>query len=171
MNYDRLLQLGGIDREVPPIPGYITKDELKKDIDDINSKIPEGASAENKLATEQYVNETSATDSATFRGSFNLVTDLSLSVSATQAQIATALASAISNVDNNDYCYVQVPVADDKPTEIDKTERYKFNGTSWAFEFNLTTVLDVKGAISDVIDTMTMDETEGDITIQYDNGR
>lgn len=60
MNYDRLLQLGGIDREVPPIPGYISKEELKEDIDGINGKIPEEASTENQLADKEYVDEESA---------------------------------------------------------------------------------------------------------------
>ena len=32
MNYDRLLQLGGIDREVPPIPPYISKEGLQQEI-------------------------------------------------------------------------------------------------------------------------------------------
>ena len=35
MNYDRLLQLGGIDREVPPIPRYISKQDLQNQIDDL----------------------------------------------------------------------------------------------------------------------------------------
>ena len=39
MNYDRLLQLGGIDRVVPPIPGYITKEQLQGEIDDINKRL------------------------------------------------------------------------------------------------------------------------------------
>ena len=42
MNYDRLLQLGGIDREVPPIPQYISKEELKKWQDDQEKEIPDG---------------------------------------------------------------------------------------------------------------------------------
>jgi hypothetical protein len=42
MNYDRLLQLGGIDREVPPIPGYITKEELQKEIDAKQDKLVSG---------------------------------------------------------------------------------------------------------------------------------
>lgn len=41
MNYDRLLQLGGIDREVPPIPQYISKEELKKWQDDQEKEIPD----------------------------------------------------------------------------------------------------------------------------------
>lgn len=171
MNYDRLLQLGGIDREVPPIPGYITKEELKDGIDDINSKIPEEASDTNKLTDNQYVNEKVATDSATFRGTYNLVSDLSLSVSATRAQIAAALSTTISTADNNDYSYVQTPVDDTHPTEIADVDRYKFNGTAWAFEFSLTSIMDVKQAIADVINTMTMDEQAGDITVTYDNGQ
>ena len=167
MNYDRLLQLGGIDREVPPIPGYITKEELKRDIENINSKIPAEASADNQLATTNML----ATDSATHRGTYNLVSDLQLTVAATQAQIATALASAIATADNNDYCYVQIPVADATPTKIADVDRYKFNGTTWAFEFSLTDVMDVKEAISDVIDTMIMDENDGDVTVTYDNGQ
>ena len=42
MNYDRLLQLGGIDREVPPIPPYIAKEELKQWQDDQEKEIPDG---------------------------------------------------------------------------------------------------------------------------------
>ena len=42
MRYDRLLQLGGIDREVPPIPQYISKEELKEWQDDQEKEIPDG---------------------------------------------------------------------------------------------------------------------------------
>lgn len=35
MNYDRLLQLGGIDRDVPPIPQYISKQDLQNQIDNL----------------------------------------------------------------------------------------------------------------------------------------
>lgn len=57
MNYDRLLQLGGIDREVPPIPGYITKEQLQGEIDGIKALIPEEASEENQLADKKYVDD------------------------------------------------------------------------------------------------------------------
>ena len=107
------------------------------DIDAINAKIPADASSQNKLASEQYVNSSVATNTATFKGSYNLVSDLSLSTSATREQIATALAGAISQADNNDYCFVQIPTADATPTEIARVERYKFNGTAWAFEYAL----------------------------------
>ena len=137
MNYDRLLQLGGIDREVPPIPGYITKEQLQGEIDGINTLIPDEASDENQLADKAYVNTKVSTDSATFRGTYNLVNDLSLTTSATREQVAAALGTAISTADNNDFCYVEVPTDDTRPTEISHTDRYKFNGTAWSFEYQL----------------------------------
>ena len=155
MNYDRLLQLGGIDREVPPIPGYITKEELKDGIDDINTKIPEEASEENQLADKNYVNEQVSTYSATFRSTYNLVSDLQLGVSATRAQIEAALPSVISTADNNDFCNVQVPVSDDNPTKIDHTERYKYNGTAWSYEFDIADPSSIPTALSELSDDST----------------
>ena len=107
------------------------------DIDAIEAKIPADASTQNKLASEQYVNSSVATNTATFKGAYNLVSDLSLSTAATREQIATALAGAISQADNNDYCFVQIPTSDSTPTEIASVERYKFNDTAWAFEYTL----------------------------------
>ena len=107
------------------------------DIDAIEEKIPAAASDENQLADKQFVNSSIATNTATYRGSFNLVTDLSLTIDATRAQIATALASAIVTADNNDYAFVQVPTATATPTIIQSVDRYKFDGTDWAFEYSL----------------------------------
>ena len=99
--------------------------------------IPPQASADNKLADKAFVNSSIATATATYRGNYNLVSDLELTVSATEQQIAAALATAISTADNNDYCYVAVPTADDTPTEIARIDRYKHNGTAWALEYTL----------------------------------
>ena len=107
------------------------------DIDAIEAKIPAAASSQNKLATEQYVNSSVATNTATYRGSYNLVSDLSLTTAASEEQIATALAGEIDTADNNDYCFVQIPVADATPTVIARVDRYKFDGTAWGFEFSL----------------------------------
>jgi hypothetical protein len=85
------------------------------------------------------MNSSISTATATFRGTFNLVSDLSLDLTATHAQIATALAGAIATADNNDYAFVQVPTAVGTPTEIASTDRYKFNGTAWAYEYTLNT--------------------------------
>ena len=107
------------------------------DIDAIEEKIPSGASSQNQLADKAFVNSSIATATATYRGSKNQVSDLSLSVSATHAQVEAALAAAITGADNNDYCFVQVPVADATPQEIARVDRYKFDGTNWAFEYSL----------------------------------
>ena len=107
------------------------------DIDAIEAKIPAAASSQNKLATEQYVNSSVATNTATFKGAYNLVTDLSLTTAATREQIAAALAGAISQADNNDYAFVQIPDSASTPTVIAKIERYKHNGSGWVYEYDL----------------------------------
>ena len=107
------------------------------DIDAIEEKIPNGASAHNKLATEEYVDDSVATNTATFRGTYNLVSDLHLAIDATQQQIATMLGATIDTADNNDYCFVQIPTSAETPTQIARIDRYKFNGTAWAFEYAL----------------------------------
>ena len=37
--YSRLLQLGGIEREITPVPGYISKEQLQEEIDGIKAKL------------------------------------------------------------------------------------------------------------------------------------
>ena len=107
------------------------------DIDAIEEKIPEAASSSNQLADKAFVNSSISTASATFRGTYNLVSDMHLTVSATRLQIAAALPNVIATADNNDYCFVQIPTADATPTEIARIERYKFDGSAWAFEYEL----------------------------------
>ena len=99
--------------------------------------IPLQASSSNQLADKAFVNSSISTITATFRGTYNLVSDLSLTTSATHSQIAAALDSQISTVDNNDYAFVQIPTSGDTPTQIAKTEKYKYNGSIWAFEYEL----------------------------------
>ena len=109
----------------------------KADIDAINAKIPEDASSENQLADKAYVDNGIATASATFRGTYNLVSDLELPVTATHAQVATALASEISTADKNDYAFVQIPTSAETPTEIASIDRYKNTGSAWSYEYSI----------------------------------
>lgn len=88
-------------------------------------------------SVKDFINSSVATATATYRGSYNEYSDLGLQPSATHAQIATALASEISGADDNDYCFVEIPTSASTPTEIARTERYKFNGTSWSYEYTL----------------------------------
>lgn len=130
--------LGQIDLEINEVKQISTDVHANSNaIAVIEQKIPAQASSSNQLADKDFVNSSIATATATYRGSYNLVTDLHLSVSATHAQIATALATTVQTADNNDYCYVQIPVADDTPTEFASVERYKFNGTAWEYEYTL----------------------------------
>lgn len=120
--------------------GVFAADKALSDaIEAILVLIPSAASALNKLADMAFVNSTVSTNTATFRGTYNSVSGLSLPIDATHEQIATALGSVIATADNNDYAFVQVPTNASTPTEIAKTERYKFNGTNWAYEYDLNT--------------------------------
>lgn len=103
----------------------------------IEGKIPTQASSSNQLADKDFVNSSISTATATFKGTYNLVSDLSLTTSATTSDIASALATAVTGEDNNDYAFVQIPTADATPTEISHIDRYKFNGTAWGYEFSL----------------------------------
>ena len=104
----------------------------------IKDVIPVQASSENQLADKDFVNSSIATNTAYFKGTFNVVDDLHLTISATHEQVATALASAISNPTNNDYAFVSYPDATE-PNQYTKFERYKYSSeaSAWAFEFEL----------------------------------
>lgn len=109
---------------------------LSQAIEAILILIPAAASELNKLADEAFVNSTVSTNTATFRGTYNVVSDLGLAYNATHAQIEAALLSHIATADNNDYSFVKIPVSGTS-TDIAKTERYKFNGEAWAYEYDL----------------------------------
>ena len=115
--------------------------KLKDRVEDIEAVISEQASRTNKLADKDFVNSSIATATATHRGTFNLVSDLGLPVTATHTQIANRIASKLTEqgivADNNDYVFVQISNEASKPEEILRVERYKNNGTRWAFEYEL----------------------------------
>ena len=103
----------------------------------IEGKIPAAATTQNQLADKDFVNSSIATNTATFRGTYNLITDLNLTTAATENQVAAALASTVVTAENNDYSFVQVPTSDSDPTEIARVDRYKYNGTAWEYEYSL----------------------------------
>lgn len=115
----------------------ITINENNVISNDVSPLIPVQATPQNQLADKDFVNSSIATSTATFRGTYNIVTDLHLSTSATHQQVAAALGNTISVADNNDYCFVEIPTDDLTPTETLQVDRYKYNGTSWSFEYTL----------------------------------
>lgn len=128
-----------IDNEVLRAQGV--EQQNASDIDALEALVPSQASEQNKLVDEQKMNSSIGTATATYRGAYNLVSDLSLTVEATHADIEAALALKMSELsitpDNNDYAFVKVPTSDETPTQIERVERYKFNGTVWLFEYQL----------------------------------
>ena len=120
MSENRQMTMGGI-------PVDVADETARAAIADIQALIPSEASESNQLADKNFVNSTVATNTATHRGTYNLVSDLGLTISATQQQIAAALATEVDEADNNDYVYVQIPTAASKPTEIAHIDRYKYN--------------------------------------------
>ena len=94
------------------------------------------------FATESFVNSSVATNTAYFRGTYDIVVDLGLTTSATESQIATALAAqmVVQSITptNNDYCFVAYPDATD-PTQYTKYDRYKYDGSDslWEYEYTL----------------------------------
>ena len=133
--------------DIPDISGLATASSVnnlasrvsdtESAISTINGKIPSGASSTNQLVDTTTMNSSISTATATYKGSYNLVNDLNLTTSATTSQIATALGSKVLMPDNNDYCFVQIPTNDVTPTQIEKVQRYKYNGSAWSYEYTL----------------------------------
>lgn len=87
------------------------------DIDAIEAKIPSAASSSNQLADKAFVNRSIATNTATFKGTFNSLAEL----------------QAVTGATNNDYGFV---------IEYDQQgneyyDRYKYNGTAWVYEYKI----------------------------------
>lgn len=88
------------------------------EISSIESKIPSQASSSNQLADKNFVNSSIATNTANFIGTFNSVEELN---------------AYSGTVTNNDYAFVAT--TDQAGNTL--YDRYKYNGTSWVFEYEL----------------------------------
>ena len=84
-----------------------------------------------------FVNSSVATATAEYKGNFNVVSDLGLAYNASRSDIEAELGQTIFGADNNDYCFVEIPTSASDPTQLARIERYKYNGTSWAYEYVL----------------------------------
>jgi len=90
---------------------------IENDIDAIEAKIPSAASASNQLADKNFVNSSIATNTATFKGTYNSLAEL----------------QAVTGATNNDYGFVIE--YDEQGNEY--YDRYKYNGTAWVFEYKI----------------------------------
>lgn len=94
-------------------------------------------------AVADFVNSSISTNTANFLGTLDVVTDLGLTTSATNTQIATALGSHTwptgVTPTNNDYVFISIN--DSSTTDVDEYRRFKYSETagtgSWAYEYTL----------------------------------
>lgn len=82
----------------------------------ISKLIPNDATISNNLATKEFVNSTVATNTATFRGTYNSLAEL----------------EAVAEKDINDYGFV---VETSGSATVYK--RYKYDGSAWVWEYDL----------------------------------
>jgi len=97
----------------PNLSVYATK----ASVSDIEALIPSQASTNNKLADKDFVNSSISTNTAEFQGTYSSVSDL----------------ENITDADINDYAFV-ISVDSSGNTVYN---RYKYNGTSWIYEYSL----------------------------------
>lgn len=126
--------------KVSTYDGYATAISGKMDSTDFHT-IGGTYGSDNPVTTQEFVNSSISTNTATFKGTFNVVADLGLTTAATASDVATALnAHTFSTAPtNNDYCFVYFDLSTD-PGNIDRYERYKFTAGSpgtWGYEYTL----------------------------------
>lgn len=110
--------------------------DIRNEISDINSLIPNQASSSNQLADKDFVNSSIATSTATFKGSYNVVSDMGLHYNSSHSDVKTWMDANVVNCDNNDYSEVLYPTSDSAATEIFLVERWKYN-TAWEYDYPL----------------------------------
>lgn len=106
---------------------------IESDVSAIEGVIPSEATTSNKLADKSFVNSSIASQTAYFRGTFDIVTDLGLTHGASNTAIATALASVISVVTPNDYTFV----IDQDTNGNTLYKRFKYSNSVWQYEYTL----------------------------------
>ena len=91
------------------------------DVSDLLELVPNQASNTNQLADKDFVNSTVGTNTAFFRGTFDSLSELQ---------------AYSGELTNNDYAFVVI-YDSVVPTEVVSYNRYKYNGSSWVFEYTL----------------------------------
>lgn len=99
----------------------------------IEGKVP-------NLATKQFVTDTVSSESATFRGNYNSVEELN---------------AYSGEKDNNDYAWVSVTVDGNK-----YYDRYKYNGTTWSYEYRISNVSFESGQWETINSGLTSSDVE-----------
>ena len=127
------------------------KTSLVNAVNSLKSVIPTQASTNNQLADKEYVNSSIATSTATFRGTFDNIRDFPTAIS-----------------DLNDYVFLKT--IDNNGNRVYK--RYKYNGSTWNFEYELNNssfTAEQWSAINSGISSGKISEIEGLIASKANN--
>ena len=106
---------------------------------------PSSTNAAQSQAIANFVNSSISSNTAYFLGTYNLVSDLSGSISDTHNVVANEIETYFQNhppvggISNNDYVFIQIPTANNTPTIIAQIDRYKYNSEDeeWLYEYTL----------------------------------
>ena len=106
---------------------------------------PSSTNAAQSQAIANFVNSSISSNTAYFLGTYNLVSDLSGSISDTHSDVGVEIKTYLQNhppvggISNNDYVFIQIPTADNTPTIIAQIDRYKYNSEDeeWLYEYTL----------------------------------
>lgn len=106
---------------------------------------PSSTNAAQSQAIANFVNSSINSNTAYFLGTYNLVSDLSGSISDTHSDVGNEIETYFQNhppvggISNNDYVFIQIPTADNTPTIIAQIDRYKYNSEDeeWLYEYTL----------------------------------
>lgn len=120
----------------------VNSTELNSALNNITTLIPNTATAENKLVDKNFVNSSISTATATFKGTFDNLTELQQ-----------------TNADLNDYAYFKH--TDDNHNIV--YSRYKYSNGVWNFEYDLNTT----GFTAEQWATINSGITENSIPTNY----
>ena len=107
--------------------------------------VPEQASAENKLADKEFVNDAISTNTASFLGTYDYVSDLGFEPPSSEDDISnSAISDRLSSFEfgqepsNNDYVFISINITS-TGTDGDEYRRFKFSAgdSEWMYEYTL----------------------------------
>ena len=111
------IDVGGLQSELTTLNNLLGT--IQSRVNEINTLIPNQASAQNQLADKGFVNSSIASNTANFMGTYTTLADI----------------EAIPNPTNNDYAFLQT--TDSAGNTLYKRYKYSADVTQWLYEYDL----------------------------------
>lgn len=111
------IDVGGLQSELTTLNNLLST--IQSRVNEINTLIPNQASAQNQLADKSFVNSSIASNTANFMGTYTSLADI----------------EAIPNPTNNDYAFLQT--TDQAGNTVYKRYKYSADTTQWLYEYDL----------------------------------